>query len=102
MAEHGGVPCAQVASTGKLELDINPNVAGEDTGRVLKQMGFGFNGGDISSTTWFDPKLGTTRGAEITQAMTMKMNNPANAGESMLIPINQKVTMELTKVEDVK
>jgi hypothetical protein len=30
------------------------------------------------------------------------MNNPTNAGESMTIPITQKVTMDLTKVEDVK
>jgi hypothetical protein len=102
MAEHGGVPCAQVASTGKLEMDINPNVAGDEAGSMLKKLGFAFSGGEITSTTWFDPKLGTTRGAEINQTMTMRMNNPTNAGESMIIPITQKVTMDLTKVEDVK
>jgi hypothetical protein len=102
MTERDGVSCAEVLSKGKLEMDINPNVAGSEGAETLKKLGFAVDGGEVTGTAWFDPKLGITRELQLDQTMTAKMNNPANAGETMLIPINQKITTKLIKVEDVK
>ena len=61
-----------------------------------------FDEGTVSGTTWFDPKLGIARAAEFNQKMTIKMANPTNAGESIVVPLTQKITTTLVSVEDVK
>jgi hypothetical protein len=101
MTEHDGIQCAEILSDAKLELDMNPAAAlGGDKG--IPTANLRFENGKVSGTTWFDPKLGTARGFEMNQEMTIKASNPLAAGETIEIPMKQKITTRLVSVEDVK
>ena len=72
MADHGGVPCAEIAAAGEISLDM----AKADAAGPLAQLGMKVEGGTLKGTVWFDPKLGFAREAQLTQEMAMTMKNP--------------------------
>jgi hypothetical protein len=98
MVDRDGVACAEVVNDGTLGMDIDPGLVGEGA----QKLGMRFEGGKLSGTTWFDPAIGMAREGVISQEMTLKMANPANAGESVEVPITQKVAVKLTRIEDVE
>jgi hypothetical protein len=102
MADHGGVPCAEITNDAQLEFDSGKATGGGGDGTSIQQLGMRFDKGRLSGTTWFDPKLGTARASEMVQEMTIKMANPANPGESIEMPMRQKISTKLVSVEDVK
>lgn len=106
MAARAGVPCAEIAMDGTLQMDISgaatEGKADGGAGALLATMGMKINGGKLGGTVWFDPKLGMARDAEFTQEMEMSMKNPAEPTASITIPMKQTITQTLTKIEDVK
>ena len=102
MKEHGGVPCAEIATAGEITLDMARADAGSPTGAALAQLGMKAEGGTLKGTVWFDPKLGFAREAQLTQEMNMTMKNPTDPTATLKVPIKQEITTTLTKVEDVK
>ena len=102
MAERGGVPCAEIATTGEITLDMAKADAASPAGAALAQMGMKIEGGALKGTVWFDPKLGFAREAQLTQEMSMTMKNPADPAATIKVPIKQEISTTLTKVGDVK
>ncbi len=102
MAERGGAPCAEIATTGEITLDMAKADAASPAGAALAQMGMKIEGGALKGTVWFDPKLGFAREAQLTQEMSMTMKNPADPAATIKVPIKQEISTTLTKVEDVK
>ena len=105
MAARAGIPCAEIAMDGNLQMDISGAATeGKEGGAaaLLATMGMKINGGKLGGTVWFDPKLGMARDAEFTQEMEMSMKNPAEPTASITIPMKQTITQTLTKIEDVK
>jgi hypothetical protein len=105
-AMRGGVPCAEIAVDGTLDIDVSGAAKQENpsdpTAAMLKAMGMKMTGGKMKGTLWFDNALGMARDTEITTEMEMTMNNPAAPGEKLVIPTKQAVSLTLTKVEDAK
>ena len=105
MAARGGVPCAEIAMVGTLQMDIGAAAGDGKTdgpGSAIAAMGMKITGGKLGGTIWFDPKLGMARDAEFTQEMEMTMKNPADPAASIIIPMKQTITQTLTKIEDIK
>ena len=106
MAQRGGASCAEIAMDGKLDIDVGAKPAADadakGPGAMLASLGMKMQGGKIAGTVWFDNALGMGRDADFTQEMEMTMNNPAEPGATMSIPMKQSVTMTLTRLEDVK
>ena len=75
---------------------------GDPAAAAIQNLGMKIDGGTIKGTTWFDPALGAVREAQFTQNMTIKMNNPAEAGKTMELPMQQQITVKLISVEDAK
>ena len=100
MAERGGAPCAEIATTGEISLDM-AKAEGAAAG-PLAQLGMKVEGGTLKGTVWFDPKLGFAREAQLTQEMAMTMKNPADPTATLKVPLKQEITTTLTKVGDVK
>ncbi|MES2569703.1 MAG: DUF6263 family protein [Verrucomicrobiota bacterium] len=98
-----GVPCAEILMDATINADMSsPGAAGAKEANPLAQMGMKIEGGTMKGTIWFDNALGTARATEVAQEMTMVMNNPLKAGESIKIPVKQLIKVDLTKVEEVK
>jgi hypothetical protein len=98
MTPHGGVSCAEIAMDGTLSLDMS--ALNDKPGNPIGQLGMKINDSKMNGTVWFDNALGAARGSEIHQEMKLEMNNPAQKGEKLSIPIKQVISTELTKVGD--
>ena len=101
VSDHEGVQCAEIQTDGTVSLNFDgaPGAAGDSP---LAKLGMKVEGGTLKGTIWFDPKLGHTRDAQLDQEMTMTMKNPTDATATLTIPVKQKISAKLTKVEDVK
>ena len=102
MADHAGVPCAEIATDGTISLDMTKADASSPTGAALAQLGMKVEGGSLKGTVWFDPKLGFARDAQLTQEMNMTMKNPSDPAATLKVPLKQEISTTLTKVGDVK
>jgi hypothetical protein len=108
VGDHEGVQCAEIQTEGAISLDFNggaagsPGAADASGGSPLAKLGLKVEGGTLKGTIWFDPKLGHTRDAQLDQEMTMTMKNPTDPAATLTIPVKQKISAKLTKVEDVK
>jgi Family of unknown function (DUF6263) len=102
MVEHGGAACAEIATVGEISLDMTKADASTPTGAALAQLGMKVEGGSLKGTVWFDPKLGFSRDAQLTQEMNMSINNPADPTATLKVPLKQEISTTLTKVGDVK
>ncbi len=106
MADRGGAKCAEIAVQGTMNFDLGGGAApsGEASGpaAMMKAMGMKMTGGKMSGTIWFDNALGMARETQMNQEMEMTMNNPTAPDQKLTIPMQQTVTVTLTKVEDVK
>ena len=101
-SDHGGVKCAELALTGKLAIEAAPADASADPGAAsLQALGLSASGGTLSGTVWFDPALGISRDAQMTQEINLKMKNPQKPDESLEIPMKQVIKQTITKVEDL-
>ena len=101
-SRHDGVAWAEIAMTGKIEVDLKAPAAGGAAADPTGQLGLRIENGTTEGTIWFDNALGIARSTEIHQEMTLSMNNPAKADETVIMPIKQTVRTTLKSVEDLK
>ncbi|MEA3187656.1 MAG: hypothetical protein QOD99_1486 [Chthoniobacter sp.] len=104
MVDHDGVRCAEIANDAQLAMDLSGlgSGAAPDAAKAIQSLGMKLDNGTLTGTTWFDPALGMARDAALDQTLTMSMKNPTDPGKTIEIPMKQKITLKLTKVEDVK
>lgn len=105
LAPRNGLPSAEIAMDAVLAVNPAPDpAAAEDksgTTAMLAALGMKLSGGKITGTVWFDPALGMAREMKLDQEMEISMNNPAKPDEQISLPMKQKITQTLTKVEDL-
>lgn len=102
MAQHQGVPCAEIALEGKMTVEkANPDPSSQ-MGSALAQMNMSIQNSSMKGTLWFDPKLGFVRDSQLIQEMEMTIKNPADPAQALTIPFKQEVSTTLNKVEDAK
>jgi hypothetical protein len=99
-AERDGVKCLEITQDSTLTMNMDQLGAGTEQAAAIKEFGMKIENGVMKGTIWFDPALGTARAAEMKQTMTIRMKDPAKPDKQMSVPMNQTVTITLTKVED--
>ncbi len=94
-SERNGVQCMEIAFAGTLNMDAA--AAGADS--PMAKLGMKIEKASMTGTIWFDNALGAARGSELSQDMSMLMNNPTKPGETMKLPVKQLIVTTLSKVE---
>ncbi len=102
LADHGGVPCAEIATEATLSMDLAASTEPGAAASPLAQMKMKVTDGTLRGTVWFDPALGQARDAQLVQEMTVSMQNPTDPGATITVPMKQNISTTLTKVEDLK
>jgi hypothetical protein len=100
VAEHNGTKCAEIATDGKLAMEMAQS--GADAASPLAALGVELKDATLKGTVWFDPKLGAARDTQFVEEMTMSMKNPVDPSVRVNMPMTQHISVTLTKIEDLK
>lgn len=103
MAQRWGVECAEILTEGTLATTMAP-AAESKTAPVQpsKQFGMTVTDGKVKGTVWFDNQIGAARETQLTQDMTISMQNAVDTTQTITVPMKQTISVMLTKVEDLK
>lgn len=84
---------------GSDDADEDPKAA--QMKEMMKKMGLEISEGEMKGFTTYDSEIQFMRNAEMNTEFTMKMKNP-QTGDGMELPVSQKTTLTLKKIDSGK
>jgi hypothetical protein len=101
MTDRDGVEVAEIVVDATLAVDSRGAASSKAATPGAEKFATKMEDGSIKGRIWFDPKIGFARETQITQEVTVKKRNFAEASGTMSIHNKQINRAKLTKIEDL-